>query len=224
MMTADPSLFDELGHRQCTRCGEIKPLQEFAASLRRNGTVKFGSYCPPCRKAYQHEWYLANREKSLAAAAARREAEKARRLPAPPPLERQPLREAVGFRKFPNPRKQGNAGMGIAIAYLSRIGVEVAIPLTDTQRYDLIIVHGEGMERVQVKTTTVKQGRNYYVRLTTIGGNHTQVKVRKFEPTDYEWLFVVCGDATAYMIPTPAITARSGLLLGRKYEPYRLED
>jgi hypothetical protein len=39
---------------------------------------------------------------------------------------------------------------------------------------------------------TVKQGRNYYARLTTIGGNHTQVKVRKFEPTDYEWLFVVC--------------------------------
>jgi len=100
----------------------------------------------------------------------------------------------------------------------------VAIPLTDTQRYDLIIVHGEGIERVQVKTTTVKQGRNYYARLTTVGGNHTQVKVRKFEPTDYEWLFVVCGDATAYMIPTQAITARTGLVLGRRYEDYRLED
>jgi len=220
----DPSLFDELDHRQCVRCGAMKPLHEFSASLRASGSVKFGSYCRRCRTAYQREWYERNREKCLAAAAARKEVERAQRPPKPPPMERRPLREAIGFRTFANPRKQGNAGLGIAIAYLSRIGVEVAIPLTDTQRYDLIIVHDEGMERVQVKTTTVKQGRNYYARLTTIGGNHTQVKVRKFEPTDYEWLFVVCGDATAYMIPTQAITARTGLVLGRRYEHYRLED
>ena len=222
-MPDDPS-FDDLGHRQCRRCQAVRPLQEFPASLRANGSVKFGSYCPPCQKAYQHEWYLANRDKHRAAVAARKEAERSQRAPKPPPTERRPLREAVGFRTFPNTRVQGNAGLGIAIAYFTRIGVEVAVPLTDTQRYDLIIVHHAGMERVQVKTTTVKQGRNYYVKLTTIGGNHTQVKVRKFEPTDYEWLFVVCGDATAYMIPTPAITARTGLLLGRRYEGYRLED
>src|SRR5207302_372073 len=51
----------------------------------------------------------------------------------PPPVERRPLREAVGFRTFPNPRKQGNLGLAIAIAYLTRIGLDVAIPLTDTQ-------------------------------------------------------------------------------------------
>lgn len=220
----DQSLFDELDHCQCVRCGAVKPLHEYSASLRPSGSVKFGSYCRRCRTAYQREWYQRNREKCLAAAAARKEVERARRPPKPLPVERKPLREAIGFRKFTNPRKQGHAGLGIAIAYLSRIGVDVAIPLTDTQRYDLIIVHDEGMERVQVKTTTVKQGRNYYARLTTIGGNHTQVKVRKFEPTDFEWLFVICGDATAYMIPTQAISARTGLLLGQRYEQYRLED
>jgi hypothetical protein len=156
---SDPSLSDELGDRQCRRCAAIKPLQEFSASLRANGTVKFGSYCPPCRKAYQHEWYLAHREKALAAAAARRDAEKAQRPPDPPPAERRPLREAVGFRTFANPRRQGNAGLGIAIAYLSRIGVQIAIPLTDTQRYDLIIEHDAGLERIQVKTTTSRDPR-----------------------------------------------------------------
>jgi hypothetical protein len=80
----DPSLFDELD-RQCRRCGTSMSLAEFSASLRPNGTVKFGSYCPPCRKAYQHEWYLANREKCLAAATARREAERARRPLRPAP-------------------------------------------------------------------------------------------------------------------------------------------
>ena len=41
--------------------------------------------CQPCRKAYQHEWYLANREKCLGAGTARREAQRAERKPAPPP-------------------------------------------------------------------------------------------------------------------------------------------
>jgi hypothetical protein len=104
----DPSLFDELDHRQCVRCGAMKPLHEFSASLRASGSVKFGSYCRRCRTAYQREWYQRNREKCLAAAAARKEAERARRPPKPPPVERRPLREAIGFRKFANPRKQGN--------------------------------------------------------------------------------------------------------------------
>jgi len=220
----DPSLFDELDIRQCVRCGSSKPLHEFSASLRSSGSVKFGSYCRRCRTAYQKEWYLKNREKCLAAAAARRDAERERRPPKPPPVQRQALREAIGFRRFDNPRKQGNAGLGIAIAYLSRIGVDVAIPLTDTQRYDLIIVHDEGMERVQVKTTTMKDRGSYVVHLRTIGGNKTQVKMRPFDPTDYEWLFVVCGDATAYMIPTTEIMARQSLTLNARYERYRLEN
>lgn len=180
-MTVVP-MFDDLGHKECRRCREIKPLQEFPATLRKNGSVKFGAYCRPCQRAYQHEWYLAHREKVLAAAAARRERERAARPPPPEPPVRRPLREAIGFRKHVNPRKQGNAGLGIAIAYFSRIGVDVAIPLTDTQRYDLIIEHDGRLERVQVKTTTMKQGHGYAVHLRTIGGNKSQVVARDFHP------------------------------------------
>jgi len=218
----DPSLFDEMGDRQCRRCGEIKPLQEFSASLRANGSVKFGSYCPPCRKAYQHEWYLAHREKCLAAAITRREAERAKRPPPPP--EPRPLREAVGFRRHANPRAQGDAGLGIAIAYFSRIGVRVGIPLTDSQPYDLMIDNGGELSRVQVRTTTCKRGSFYFVSLKTVGANTTGVVTRLFDSSAYEWLFAVCGDATAFLIPTEAIDARHSIQLGRKYEPYRLED
>jgi hypothetical protein len=221
---SDPSLFDDLGDRQCRCCQAIKPLHEFSASLRSNGTVKFGSYCPPCRKAYQHEWYLAHREKALASAAARREAGKERRPPGPAPLDRAPLQEAVGFRPHANTRQQGDAGMGIAIAYFSRIGVRVGIPLTDSQPYDLMIDDGGQLSRVQVRTTTNREGRSYVVGLKTVGGNKTQLITKVFDPKAYEWLFVVCGDATAYLIPTTAITARYSIFLGRKYEPFRLED
>lgn len=218
----DPSLFDELGDRRCRRCGEVRPLQEFSASLRPSGSVKFGSYCPPCRKAYQHDWYLANREKALAAAAARRETERANRLPASPPAEREPLPEAIGFRAHPNTRLQGDAGMGVAIAYFSRIGMRVGIPLTDSQPYDLMIDEGPRLSRVQVRTTTAREGRSYVVGLKTVGGDKTQLITKVFDPTAYEWLFVVCGDATAYLIPTTAISARYSIFLGRRYEPFRL--
>lgn len=125
--------------RRCKRCEALKPIEDFPTSRRPNGRLKLDCYCRPCRKTYQHEWYLAHREQALAAAAARRERERASAPPRPTPPERRPLREAIGFRKHANPRKQGNAGLGIAIAYFSRIGVDVAIPLTDTQRYDLVI-------------------------------------------------------------------------------------
>ena len=220
----DPSLFDELGERQCVRCGQIKPLQEFAASLRRSGTVKFGSYCPPCRKAYQHEWYLANREKCLAAGAARREAKRGLHPAPSPPPERHPLREAIGFRPHANTRLQGDAGLGVAIAYFSRIGARVGIPLTDSQPYDLMVDDGQQVSRVQVRTTTSKEGRSYVVGLKTLGGNKTQLITKTFDPTAYEWLSVVCGDATVYLIPATVIKARYSIFLGRKYEPYRLED
>jgi hypothetical protein len=160
-------------------------------------------------------------EFARANSAARREAERARR---PPALERAPLPEAVGFTTHQNPRKQGNAGLGIAIAYLTRVGAEVAIPLTDTQPYDLIIDDGTGLARVQVKTTTMKHPRwgRYSVTVQTIGRNNTGTVRKKFNPTDYEWLFVVCGDACCYMIPTDAITSRTVFYLTRRYDAYML--
>jgi hypothetical protein len=164
------------------------------------------------------------KKKCLAAAAARKQAEEAARPPKSPPAEPRPLREAVGFRRHGNSRAQGDAGLGIAIAYLSRIGVRVGIPLTDSQPYDLMIENGAELSRVQVRTTTCKRGSFYFVSLKTIGANSTEVVTKLFDRAAYEWLFVVCGDATAFLIPTEAIDARHSIQLGRKYERFRLED
>jgi hypothetical protein len=209
--------------RRCKRCEEIKPPEDFPSSRRPSGRLKLDCYCRPCRQAYQHEWYLAHRDKALAAAAGRRARDKAKRPPKPPAPERRPLPEAIGFRTHENPRVQGDAGLGIAIAYFSRIGVRVGIPLTDSQRYDLMIDDGKQLSRVQVRTTTAKQGNSYVVGLKAVGGNKTQIITKVFDPAAYEWLFVLCGDATAYLIPTTAISARYCLFLGRKYERFRLE-
>ena len=46
--------------------------------------------------------------------------------------------------KQKNTRKQGDVGVGAAIAYFTEQGYMVAVPLTDNQDYDLVIeIHKE---------------------------------------------------------------------------------
>lgn len=55
--------------RKCARCGEEKPVDEFAWKNEAKGWRQ--SYCRPCWVEYTHERYVANREKYLAAAGVR---------------------------------------------------------------------------------------------------------------------------------------------------------
>ena len=121
-------------------------------------------------------------------------------------------------------RAQGDAGLGIAIAYFSRIGVRVGIPLTDSQPYDLLIDNDGELSRGQVRTTTTTRGRYYFVSLKTVGAKSKRVLTKLLDAFAYEWLFVVCGDATAFLIPAVAIAARHSIQLGGNYEAVRIED
>jgi len=49
--------------RRCGRCGEEKPLEEFAWKRRAKGHRH--SYCRPCHADYRREHYLANRAKYI---------------------------------------------------------------------------------------------------------------------------------------------------------------
>lgn len=54
-----------------------------------------------------------------------------------------------------NPRKQGEIGLGAAIAWFLGEGYGVSVPLCDNQPYDLIIdSKADGLQKVQVKTST----------------------------------------------------------------------
>jgi hypothetical protein len=58
--------------RRCGRCGELKPVEEFA--WRRKDKGQRHNYCRPCHAAYHHEHYLANRERYIAQARERQNA------------------------------------------------------------------------------------------------------------------------------------------------------
>lgn len=57
------------------------------------------------------------------------------------------------FENAINSKKQGDIGMCYAIAYFSKMGYTVNIPITDSQDYDLIIDREGKLLKVQVKTT-----------------------------------------------------------------------
>ena len=54
--------------RRCGRCGELKPVEEFAWRRKKKGERH--NYCRPCHSDYHREHYLANKQRYIAQAAA----------------------------------------------------------------------------------------------------------------------------------------------------------
>ena len=126
--------------------------------------------------------------------------------------------------QFKNTKKQGDAGLGSAIAYFTHMGYTVCLPLTDSQDYDLVVDIDGRLSRVQVKTTRqVGPKGKYRVDLRTQGGNQSWSGVSKrFDSTKVEYLFVLLDNGETYCIPSSEmdnesrITPESG-----KFERFR---
>jgi hypothetical protein len=128
----------------------------------------------------------------------------------------------IPIRRSENPRKQGDAGLGVAIAWYATNGYTVCVPLTDSQRFDLVIGK-ETLERVQVKTTTSIVHGRYSVSLRTKGGNRSGTgKTAYFDPAEVDVLFVVTGDGSCYAIPATSVRGKAVIELGRSYQQYRV--
>jgi hypothetical protein len=124
--------------------------------------------------------------------------------------------------QYRNSRKQGDAGLGAAIAYFTRIGATVSIPLTDSQDYDLVVDTGGDLRRVQVKTTTsrTKYGR-YVVSLRTHGGNRSWTGVVKTVGGSMaDDLFVLSDDGAMFLIPVDRLSQRATLNLGGRADEF----
>lgn len=123
--------------------------------------------------------------------------------------------------EFQNSKKQGDAGLAIAIAYFAMRGYTVSIPLTDSQDYDLIVDNGT-VQKVQVKTTKSKQSSgNFEVGLRTLGGNQSWNGVSKFfDATTVDLLFIVTSENQLYCIPSEDLDVKSSLTLCKKYTKY----
>lgn len=121
-----------------------------------------------------------------------------------------------------NPRHQGDAGVGIAIAWFTTHDYRVSLPLTDSQRYDLIVDNGT-LQRVQVKTATqVGPSGNYQAWIKTCGGNRSSSSSKHFDPSECEVLFIVTGDGAMYLIPTDEVRVGASITLGNSLAQFRV--
>jgi hypothetical protein len=114
-----------------------------------------------------------------------------------------------------HPRLQGDIGEAAAIAWLTRAGYGVWVPLGHSPDADLIAQRDDRLLRIQVKTSTAFRNGRYEVSLTTKGGNRSwSGRAKDLDPGRYEFLFVLVGDGRQWFIPAAAIEARTMLLLG----------
>lgn len=119
--------------------------------------------------------------------------------------------------------KQGNIGLGQAIAYYTLKGFPVMIPLNDTQKYDLVIDVNGILNRVSVKTTQFKErSGNYAVQLKNCGGGSKGSVIRNFDNTFCDIVFVYTKNGDMYEIPSKDINAKSSITLSDKYDKYKI--
>lgn len=86
---------------------------------------------------------------------------------------------------------QGNLGLGKAIEYFTSQGITVALPLNDTQKYDLIADINGKLQRISVKTSrSTKNNISYTVQLRNTGGSSGLSRIRKFENDSCDYLFI----------------------------------
>jgi len=127
---------------------------------------------------------------------------------------------------FKNSKKQGDAGLGQAIAYFTMKGYDVALPLTDSADWDLIVEIEDELKRVQVKTSS-QMGNNGIMKFNADvkGGNMSFNKPSKLiGDQNWDLIFLhhlVTGKQA--LIPKEVLTTKGQINIGgQKYNEYLL--
>lgn len=125
---------------------------------------------------------------------------------------------------YKNSKKQGDSGLGKAISYFTELGYNVAIPLTDSADWDLIVEIDKVLKKVQVKTSI--QISEYNVEmfsLAVLGGNRSWKNTVK-SPIDQDWdLIFLYHLKTKRMALIPKEEIKNNyrtINLGKKYEKF----
>ena len=118
---------------------------------------------------------------------------------------------------------QGNMGLGKAIEYFTSQGIPVALPLNDTQKYDLIADFDGKLQRISVKTSRcLTENNTYQVNLRNTGGSSGNYKNKAFNNTDVDYVFIYVSSEDLYLIPSKEISATNAIKVGNKYIEFKV--
>ena len=119
-------------------------------------------------------------------------------------------------RTHPTARSRATCGECSAIGWLSDAGRKVFLPFGHSPDVDLVADLDGRLIRVQVKTSTVDRNGRYEVTLATRGGNQSwSGVVKRFSPTQCDYLFVHVGDGRRWFIPSEAVEGGTGIVARR---------
>ena len=124
---------------------------------------------------------------------------------------------------FVNFKKQGDAGLGQAIAWMTMKGYHISLPLTDSQDYDLIADIGGELKKIQIKTGTCVSDCGIGVIYSTVsGGNRSGTgKAKKICDQDWDYLFGYHFiTKQTIFVPKEKLPASGQINLGKKYKEW----
>ena len=124
---------------------------------------------------------------------------------------------------FKNSKKQGDAGLGQAIAYFTMKGYDVALPLTDSADWDLIAEIDGVLKRVQIKTSfQLSESGTMMFNANVNGGNQTSSSKKLIPEQQWDLIFLhhlVTGKQA--LIPKEALTTKGQINLGSSQCKYK---
>jgi len=92
-------------------------------------------------------------------------------------------------------QRKGDIAVSQAIARFTKMGYDVALPLTESAHYDLIVDTGKELKRIQVRYSSARE-----VALRRIHSNSNGYVVKKTEINAYDWLYVYKNSGEEFLI------------------------
>lgn len=131
-------------------------------------------------------------------------------------------RNNILLREQVNSNKQGDVGVGRAIAHFVSQGFTVSVPLTDSQEYDLVVGDDSGLKKVQVKTTCYKRNSVFTVNLKTSSKKKNRNLYKSFDASKCDLLYILTDEDEEYIIPCEELEAETSLSMSDKYSKYKI--
>lgn len=99
------------------------------------------------------------------------------------------------YNKMRTTQRKGDIAVSQAIARFTREGWDVALPLTESAPYDVVVDTGSSLARVQVRYCGARE-----VPLRRVHSNSNGYVVRKTKKNAYDWLYVLKNTGEEYLI------------------------
>jgi hypothetical protein len=116
-----------------------------------------------------------------------------------------------------NSKRKGSVAIGEAIVYFTNINESVFIPVSDCDKYDLIVDEKGILRKVQCKYSDDKEkSGGFIVDLRTFGGYRGKTYHTKYTRDDFDYLFIACSNKDKYLVPVESVWDKSQIVVGNK--------